>query len=71
MQNFRTADEKNICVPPTSYVGMTTRLVLFVAESEKVEKCGRLQWHKVYTKFNENSSIGQNVITVRQMCKHD
>jgi len=40
---------------------MTTRLVLFVARREKVEKCGRLQWHKVYTKFNENLSTGQNV----------
>jgi len=45
--------------------------VLLVAQSEKVGKCGRLQWHKVYTKFNENPSTGQNAITVRQMCKHD
>ena len=63
-QNFRTAIKKK-CIPPTSYVGMTTRLALFVAQSEKVEKCSRLQWHKVYTKFNENPSTGQNVIKVR------
>jgi hypothetical protein len=71
MQNFTTVNEKNICVPLTLYVGITTRLVLLVAQSEKVEKCGRLQWHKVYTKFNENPSTGQNAITARQMCKHD
>lgn len=68
---FQDCKRKIIFVPPTSYVGMTTRLVLFVAQSENVEKRGRLQWHKVYTKFNENPSTGQNVITDRQMCKHD
>jgi len=45
---------------------MTTRLVLFVAQSEKVENCGRLQWHKVYSKLNENLSTVQMLLQLER-----